>query len=136
MEPVINLMVARVVQFSENHYDKDGIFLEFLIDELRPIIIENGDVIDIFSHQFFERVPMIDGIIPIDVLAKLDRDMLYAYTIHEATFPEEYLPTLLGQALSTYKWYHEEYSNPANTGNSSRIISFEQAKQKLLGKKE
>lgn len=125
-------MVARVVQFSETRYDKEGMFLEFLVDELRPVIVEKGDIIDIFSHQFFERVPMLDGIIPIDTLAALDRDILYAYTIHEANFPEQYLPTLLGQALSTYKWYYEEYSNPTNAGTSSNIISFERAKQKLI----
>lgn len=135
MEPVINLMVARVVQFSETHYDKEGLFLEFLVDELRPVIIEDGDVIDIFSHQFFERVPMIEDIIPMDTLASLDRDKLYAYTIHQATFPEHLLPTLLGQALSTYRWYHEEYCNATTANTSSNIISFEQAKQKLMGKR-
>lgn len=135
MEPVINLMVARVVQFSETHYDKEGMFLEFLVDELRPVIVENGVVIDIFSHQIFEKVPIIDGIIAMDTLGSLNRDQLYAYTVHPATFPEPLLPELLQNALQTYKWYHEEYDNPENGGETSNIISFSQAKRKLLNKR-
>ncbi len=135
MEPVINLMVARVVQFSETHYDKDGLFLEFLVDELRPVIVEDGVAVDIFSHQIFRIVPMIDGIIALDTLANLDRESLYAYTVHSATFPRQELPQLLNQALETYKWYHEEYDNPSST-NSGNVISFTKAKQKIMAKRE
>lgn len=135
MEPVINLMVARVVQFSETHYDKEGMFLEFLVDELRPVILEGGVAIDIFSHQLFERVPMIDGIIALDTLGKLSREQLYAYGVYQATFPESTLPILLEKALLTYRWYHEEYCNATTANTSSNIISFERAKQKLMGKR-
>lgn len=141
MTPVINLMVARVVQFSETHYDKEGIFLEFLVDTLRPVIVENGVAIDIFSHQIFEKVPMIDGIIAIDALARLDRESLYAYTIHQATFPDQSLPELMENAMSTYKWYHEEYLCDTEFGNNSsskknKVIPFPTPKQKKIGKKE
>lgn len=135
MTPVINLMVARVVQFSENHYDKDGIFLEFLVDTLRPVIVEGGEAIDIFSHQIFRIVPMIDGIIAVDTLATLSREELYAYTIHQATFPEQSLPELMRNAMDTYEWYHEEYLNSdSKKDTSGKVISFEQAKQKMLEK--
>lgn len=134
MEPVINLMVARVVQFSQTHYDKEGMFLEFLVDELRPVIFEDGIAIDIFSHQLYEQVPMIDGIIAIDTLGRLSREQLYAYTLFQATFPEPYLPTFFQKALETYHWYHKEYDNPENSGGSNKVISFSEAKQKLLGK--
>ena len=134
MEPVISLMVARVVQFSETYYDKNGIFLKFLVDTLRPVIVEGNEAVDIFSHQIFEIVPMIDGIIAIDTLANLDRNSLYAYTVQEAIFPEQVLPTLLVKAFETYRWYHEVYNAPSNTGKSN-IISFEKAKQRLMSKK-
>lgn len=135
MEPVINLMVARVVQFSHTQYDKDGMFLEFLVDELRPIILEDGIAIDIFSHQLYEIVPMVDGIIAIDTLGKLSREQLYAYTVYQATFPDHLLPTFFQKAIETYRWYHEEYDNPENSGGGNKIISFSEAKKKLLGKR-
>ena len=135
MEPVINLMVARVVQFSDTHYDKSGMFLEFLVDELRPVIVEGNVVIDIFSHQIFDRVPMIDGIIPLDTLSRLSREELFAYTVHSATFPDQYLPIFLEKALETYRWYHEQYLNSGESSPASNVISFEKAKKKLLEKK-
>ena len=135
MTPVINLMVARVVQFSETQYDKEGVFLEFLVDTLRPVIVEKGVAIDIFSYQIFEIVPMIEGIIAIDTLARLDRESLYAYTIHQATFPEQSLPELMKHALETYKWYHEEYLGEGKKiKDKSKIISF--PKQRIQTKNE
>lgn len=135
MEPVINLMVARVVQFSETHYDREGIFLEFLVDELRPVILEDGMAIDIFSHQIFDRVPIVEGIIPIDILPELSREQLYAYTIHQAIFPDEYLSLFFQKALETYRWYHEQYLNSGNN-SSSKVILFPQPKQKMLNKRD
>ncbi len=135
MTPVINLMVARVVQFSETHYDKEGLFLEFLVDTLRPVIVENGVAIDIFSYQIFEIVPMIGGIIAIDTIAHLDREALYAYTVHPATFPEESLPELMKHALETYKWYHEVYLEEGkNSIGRSNVIPF--PKQKIQSKRK
>lgn len=130
-------MVARVVQFSETHYSKEGIFLEFLVDVLRPVIVEDGYAIDIFSHQVFEIVPMVDGYIGVDVLGRLDRDALYAYEVYDATYPKQYLPMFFEKALETYRWYHEEYCIPSQekVKTYGKIIPFEEVRAKWEEKK-
>lgn len=137
MIPVIRLRVARVVQFSHTHYDKDGIFLEFLVDVMRPVIVEDGVAIDIFSHQIYERVPMLDGVISIDTLGNLNREALYAYDTWDAEFPAEYLEEFLKRALETYRWYYEEHSKKISSPKrKTKIISIEEARKKLIDKKE
>ena len=131
MMPLIRLMVARVVQFSKTQYTKEGIYLEFLVDVLRPVLVEEGCAIDIFSHQVFEIVPMEDGYIGIDTLGQLDREALYAYGLYEASFPEQWLPSFFSKALETYHWYYEEYKMPKQKKNASaKILSLEEIRKK------
>ncbi len=138
MTPIINLLVARIVQFSETHYDADGIYLDFLVDELRPVIAVDGFVVDVLNHQVFEIVPMIEGVIPIDFLSTLRRDSLYAYECYDAIFEPTYFSYFVEKALETYKWYFREYKKEDTNVSSrkSKIIPFEEAKQKIIEKRK
>lgn len=126
-------MLARVVRFSDIQYDRNGIFLEFLYDELRPIVLLDEFAVDIFNHRIYDIIYMEDGIIPMEDLSALDHESLYAYTIYNAEFPEENVKSLKEKMEETIEWYHRECSNSASSSDRS-VISFEFEKKKLKEK--
>ncbi len=135
MEMPIQIRAAQVVQFSETQYDRDGLFLEFLIDVMRPVIVEDGVAIDIFSHQIFDIVPMVDGVMSEETLASLDRDRLYVYRLLPAKIEPQVYDSYMSYAKQAEQWYHEEYQRKKSM-DSHKIISFAAAKQKFLGHKQ
>ncbi len=132
MTPTIQLRVARIVQFDEIKYIERGVLFEFLVDVLRPVILEENRAIDIFSHQIFDIVPMVGDNIAISTLRDLEQEKLYAYQIFDAKVPANYLEEYLKKALETYRWYYEEYKPSVSESPKkyAKIIQLEDARKK------
>ncbi len=131
MKPIIQFKIARVVQFTEPKYDKDGIFLLFLADMTRPVIVVENVAIDIYTYQVFEILPKVHGNISVETLQSIDQNQLYVYQLYEASIPKECEMVILKQALGAYEWYHGDREEKAR----ANVPSFEKAKQKIFSKK-